>query len=58
MNESKAFMNGSGLAGYLSDLRMEIAGTERAAFREGLKKREYFLNDLLTRLEIKREVAP
>jgi hypothetical protein len=35
------------LASYLSDLRMEIAGTDSMDFREGLKKREVFLKRLL-----------
>lgn len=35
---------------YLSDLRMEIAGTDRAEFREGLKAREALLKRLLERL--------
>lgn len=35
---------------YLSDLRMEIAGTDRAEFREALKKRETLLKRLLERL--------
>jgi hypothetical protein len=38
------------LGEYLSDLRMEIAGTDEMGFREGLKQREVFLKDLLTRL--------
>lgn len=36
---------------YLSDLRMEIAGTENMNFREELKKKEEFLKELLPRLE-------
>jgi hypothetical protein len=36
---------------YLSDLRMEIAGTENMDFREELKKKEEFLNEILRRLE-------
>jgi hypothetical protein len=35
---------------YLSDLRMEIADTERMSFREELKQREAFLKALLGRL--------
>jgi len=35
---------------YLSDLRMEIAGTESMSFRENLKKTETFLKGLLPRL--------
>ena len=38
------------LESYLSDLRMEIAGTESVSFRENLKKTEAFLRDLLSRL--------
>lgn len=34
----------------LSDLRMEIAGTEQMDFREFLKGREALLKDLLVRL--------
>ncbi len=35
---------------YLSDLRMEIAGTESMSFRENLKKTETFLKGLFPRL--------
>jgi len=38
------------LESYLSDLRMEIAGTESASFREQLKKTETFLKTLLPQL--------
>jgi len=38
------------LESYLSDLRMEIAGTESVSFRENLKKTEIFLKELLPRL--------
>jgi len=38
------------LESYLSDLRMEIAGTERMDFREHLKRQEEFLHGLLARL--------
>ena len=38
------------LESYLSDLRMEIADTERMDFRDGLKRQEEFLNGLLARL--------
>ena len=38
------------LESYLSDLRMEIADTDRMDFREDLKKKERFLNELLTLL--------
>jgi hypothetical protein len=36
---------------YLSDLRMEIADTEQMDFREGLKRREVFLKELIQRLK-------
>jgi hypothetical protein len=39
------------LESYLSDLRMEIADTDRMDFRENLKKKENFLNELLTLLK-------
>ena len=38
------------LESYLSDLRMEIAGTDSVSFRDNLKKTEAFLKGLLTRL--------
>ena len=38
------------LESYLSDLRMEIAGTESVSFRENLKKTEAFLKELIPRL--------
>ena len=38
------------LESYLSDLRMEIAGTESVSFRENLKKTEAFLKGLIPRL--------
>ena len=38
------------LESYLSDLRMEIAGTDSVSFRENLKKTEAFLKGLLARL--------
>jgi L-2-hydroxyglutarate oxidase LhgO len=34
----------------LSDLRMEVAGTENQGFRESLKRREGFLAALLEKL--------
>jgi hypothetical protein len=34
----------------LSDVRMEVAGTESQNFRESLKRREEFLGSLLDRL--------
>lgn len=38
------------LTSYVSDLRMEIADTEKYEFREGLKNRKKFLVDLIERL--------
>lgn len=38
------------LESYLSDLRMEIADTDSHDFRETLKERKAFLEDLLERL--------
>jgi hypothetical protein len=38
------------LDSYLSDLRMEIADTERYEFREALKRREEFIRKLLAKL--------
>ncbi len=38
------------LAAYLSDLRMEIAGTDNLEFRGSLKGREVLVNGLLERL--------
>ena len=39
------------LESYLSDLRLEVADTEKMSFREELKKKEVFLKDVLKRLE-------
>ncbi len=39
------------LKSYLTDLRMEIAGTDNADFREGLKWREMLLNKILAQIE-------
>jgi hypothetical protein len=39
------------LESYLSDLRMEIGGTENMNFREMLKKKEVFLMEILRRLQ-------
>ncbi len=38
------------LESYLSDLRMEIADTDRKDFRDNLKDREVFNKDMLTKL--------
>ena len=50
LEASEAEMLRHVLTSYLSDLRMEIADTDRMDFREGLKSREVFLKDLLDRL--------
>lgn len=39
------------LDSYLSDLRMEIAGTDQMDFREGLKRDKEFIEELMTRLQ-------
>jgi hypothetical protein len=51
MTSEKAEMLREIISMYLSDLRMEIAGTENMKFREELKKKEEFLKELLQRLE-------
>ena len=38
------------LTSYVSDLRMEIADTDKYEFREGLKQRERILIDVIGRL--------
>ncbi len=40
------------LSGVRSDLRMEIAGTDSADFRESLKRRQMCLEKLLAHLEV------
>jgi hypothetical protein len=39
------------LKSYLQDLRMEIAGTDRLAYREALKEEENLLNRLIGSLD-------
>jgi len=51
LTSEKAEMLREIISTYLSDLRMEIAGTENMNFREELKKKEDFLKELLRRLE-------
>lgn len=51
LTTEKAEMLREILSTYLSDLRMEIADTENMSFRESLKKKEEFLNELLQHLE-------
>ncbi len=50
LNENEKEMLQEVLESYLSDLRMEIADTDLKNFREGLKTKEAFLNDLINRL--------
>jgi hypothetical protein len=51
LNERQRRMLREILGAYLSDLRMEIAGTDSKDFRDELKERELFLKELLARLE-------
>lgn len=51
LNSQEVEMMKEIIEGYLSDLRMEIADTDRMDFRENLKKKEGFLKSLLQRLE-------
>lgn len=39
------------LSGYLSDLRMEVAGTDSPSFRQGLKDEEIVIKKLISGLE-------
>ena len=39
------------LESYLSELRMEIAGTDSWDYRQGLKKRKVVLNELLQQVQ-------
>jgi hypothetical protein len=50
LSEEEAGSLRSVLESYLSDLRMEIADTERMDFREELKRQEAFLHRLLAQL--------
>ncbi len=38
------------LESYLSDLRMEVADTDRKGYRDELKEEELFLKDMIERL--------
>jgi hypothetical protein len=51
MTQEEAAMLTNVLGTYVSDLRMEVADTEKLELRENLKKQEAFLNKLLTTLE-------
>jgi len=37
---------------YLSELRMEIADTDKLSFKESLRKEEDILNDLINKIQI------
>jgi hypothetical protein len=39
------------LQSYLSELRLEIADTEKMSFREDLKKKEVFIKNVMERIE-------
>jgi hypothetical protein len=52
LNPAETEMLREVLESFLSDLRFEVADTEKLAFREGLKKKEVFLKDLLGRLKM------
>ena len=51
LNDSEAATLASALAYYVSDLRMEVADTERQAMRDTLKGEEAVLTKLLARLK-------
>ncbi|HMJ79960.1 MAG TPA: hypothetical protein VK592_02820 [Candidatus Dormibacteraeota bacterium] len=50
LSEAEAATLRDVLESYVSDLRMEIAGTEEMGLREALKAREAVLNGLVERL--------
>ena len=50
LSEAEAITLRDVLESYVSDLRMEIAGTEEMGLREALKAREAVLNGLVERL--------
>jgi len=50
LTADQAGILGDVLEQYLSELRMEIAGTEEMTFREGRKSTEILLKDLIPRL--------
>ncbi|MBI5034738.1 MAG: hypothetical protein HZB51_29805 [Chloroflexi bacterium] len=51
LNPDQATMLQKILESYLSDLRVEIAGTDLKEFREALKEEERFIKEFLRRLE-------
>jgi len=50
LNDQQVAMLHKILESYLSDLRVEIAGTDLVEFRDVLKKEEVFIKELLRRL--------
>lgn len=56
LTENETLMLKAVLESYLSDLRMEIADTDRKDFRDILKDRELFLKELIKRLTETREI--
>jgi hypothetical protein len=50
LTETEAVVLKEILTYYLSELRMEIADTDSLDFREGLKRREVFLKNLIEQL--------
>lgn len=57
LDEREARILAEVLQSYLSDLRMEIADTDRMDFREMLKEREAVLNRLLAELPAVEETS-
>ena len=51
LTEEEAAVSSQILQSYLSYLRMEIANPDSWDFREGLKREEIFLKDLIRRLQ-------
>ena len=51
LTSQEAALLGQALDTYLSDLRMEIADTDRLEFREELKRQEATLRSLMERLQ-------
>ncbi len=50
LSESEGSILATALDSYLSDLRMEIANTDRKDFRDGLKLRKEALTNVLEQL--------
>ena len=50
LNNDETLMLKGILESYLSDLRMEVADTDRREYRDELKMEEVFLKDLIGRL--------